>query len=329
MRNASGLIAGDRMEQQREGKVISLGQVIVDLTMKVPQVPQAGQDVFADDVETAVGASFNMLHAVRQMGIEADHAGVLGSGPWADMIRKAFAADGVRHIGKCDANRDSGFCVALTDDDAERTFISTRGAEAFGDVDAFSDIRPNDGDVVHISGYTLAHKTGSALLKFLERTAENRRFTALFDPSPVIGQIDDDVFGTLVEYRPIWSCNERESMLMAQHLGLTVPDGDFRTLAAMMTDALRSTLVMRVGGDGAWLAESGREPELIAGYPVRAVDTNGAGDCHAGVLCAELSRGVVLRDAIHFANVAAAVAVTRRGPATCPTRKEVEQLLSV
>ena len=317
------------MEMQYGGKVISLGQVIVDLTMKVSRVPQAGQDVFADGVETAVGASFNMLHAVRQMGVEAEHAGVLGSGPWADMIRKAFVADGVRHIGKCDANRDSGFCVALTDDDAERTFISTRGAEAFGDVDAFADVHPNDGDVVHVSGYTLAHKTGSALLKFLDETVENRRFIALFDPSPVVGQIDDDVFGTLVEYRPIWSCNERESLLMARRLGLTVPDGDFRTLAAMLAAALRSTLVMRVGGDGAWLAGPGHEPELIAGYPVHAIDTNGAGDCHAGVLCAELGRGVALGDAVRFANVAAAIAVTRRGPATCPTRKEVEQLLSV
>lgn len=317
------------MGLQRGGKVISLGQAIVDLTMKVPQVPRAGQDVFADDVETAVGASFNMLHAVRQMGVAAEHGGILGSGPWADMIRKAFAADGVRHVGKCDAGRDSGFCVALTDDDAERTFISTRGAEAFGDVDAFADIHPNDGDVVHISGYTLAHKTGSALLKFIDETAEDRRFTALFDPSPVIRQIDDDVFGVLVEYRPIWSCNERESLLMAQRLGLAVPDGDFRALATMLADALRSTLVMRVGGDGAWLAGPGLESELIAGYPVRAVDTNGAGDCHAGVLCAELSGGTALGDAIRFANVAAAIAVTRRGPATCPTRKEVKRLLSI
>ncbi len=315
------------MEMRNDGKVISLGQVIVDLTMKVPQVPQAGQDVFAEDVETSVGASFNMLHAVRQMGVVAEHAGVLGNGPWADMIRDAFAADGVRHVGRCAADRDSGFCVALTDDDAERTFISTRGAEAFGDVDAFADIHPNDCDVVHISGYTLAHKTGSALLEFIDRTVENRRFTALFDPSPVIGQIDDDVFGALMEYRPIWSCNERESLLVARRLGLAASTDDFRALAAMLADALCSTLVMRVGGDGAWLAEPGVEPELIAGYPVHAVDTNGAGDCHAGVLCAELSRGVALGDAIRFANVAAAVAVTRRGPATCPTRKEVERFL--
>lgn len=61
----------------------------------------------------------------------------------------------------------------------------------------------------------------------------------------------------------------------------------------------------------------------IDGYPVTAVDTNGAGDCHTGVLAAELLRGANLLEAVRVANVAAALAVTRRGPATCPTREEI------
>ena len=52
-------------------------------------------------------------------------------------------------------------------------------------------------------------------------------------------------------------------------------------------------------------------------------------DCHAGVLCAELSRGTGLREAVGIANAAAAIAVTRRGPATCPSRIEVEKLLAM
>lgn len=35
------------------GKVISLGQVIVDLTMNVDAVPRAGEDVFAGNVQNA------------------------------------------------------------------------------------------------------------------------------------------------------------------------------------------------------------------------------------------------------------------------------------
>ena len=60
------------------GAVISLGQVIIDLTMSVGKIPQPGEDVFADKVGICVGASYNTLHAVRQMGVAACHAGVLG-----------------------------------------------------------------------------------------------------------------------------------------------------------------------------------------------------------------------------------------------------------
>ena len=41
------------------GTVISLGQVIVDLTMSVEKIPQPGQDVFADEAGIHVGASYN------------------------------------------------------------------------------------------------------------------------------------------------------------------------------------------------------------------------------------------------------------------------------
>lgn len=54
--------------------------------------------------------------------------------------------------------------MALTDANAERTFISTRGAEAYGSVDAFDSVNPEKQDVVHMSGYTLVHHTADALL---------------------------------------------------------------------------------------------------------------------------------------------------------------------
>lgn len=57
------------------------------------------------------------------------------------------------------------------------------------------------------------------------------------------------------------------------------------------------------------------------------MDTNGAGDAHCGVLAAALLDGADLRTAARRANVAAALAVTRPGPATAPTAAEVDALL--
>lgn len=338
------------------GQVISLGQVIVDLTMNVAVVPHAGEDVFADGVQTRVGASFNTLYAVRRMGVAAVHAGIIGTGSWASQIMQALEQHGIRHVGKRDGSRDSGFCMALTDANAERTFISTRGAEAYGEVDAFDAVEPSDRDVVHISGYTLVHRTSKALLAFMQRTAEHREFAAVFDVSPVIAQADGRIFRAMLDYRPIWSCNEREAILVAQRLLRLRRDDDVHahdagdaidrgiaerlasaadmrdaevdaSLVAWLRDRLHATVIVRMGKDGAWLAVPGRGPRHIAGFPVQAVDTNGAGDCHAGVLCARLCEGARLEDAVRYANAAAALSVTKRGPATCPGRDEVERLL--
>ena len=76
-------------------------------------------------------------------------------------------------------------------------------------------------------------------------------------------------------------------------------------------------VIVRVGADGAWSAIPGDEVLRIPGFPMKAVDTNGAGDCHAGVLCALLCEGVPLEEAVRCANAASALSVTRSGPATC------------
>lgn len=57
------------------GRVVSFGQVIIDLTIRVGRVPQPGEDVYADRAGVAVGAGFNALYAVRRMGVDAVYAG--------------------------------------------------------------------------------------------------------------------------------------------------------------------------------------------------------------------------------------------------------------
>ena len=61
------------------------------------------------------------------MGVDAVYAGALGTGPWSDRIRAALEREGIAHGGVTDREDDNGLCIALTD--AERTFVSVRGAE--------------------------------------------------------------------------------------------------------------------------------------------------------------------------------------------------------
>lgn len=54
-----------------------------------------------------------------------------------------------------------------------------------------------------------------------------------------------------------------------------------------------------------------------------AVDSNGAGDAHVGAFLALLGEGRNPLTAAQGANAAAAYAVSRRGPATAPTRSQL------
>jgi sugar/nucleoside kinase (ribokinase family) len=85
-------------------------------------------------------------------------------------------------------------------------------------------------------------------------------------------------------------------------------------------------VVVRLGGDGCLVATHSGSA-VVPGFEVEVVDTNGAGDAHAGAFLAALSRSEPPERAALFANAAAALAVTRRGPATAPRLDELATMV--
>ncbi|HLR83768.1 MAG TPA: PfkB family carbohydrate kinase, partial [Nocardioidaceae bacterium] len=225
------------------------------------------------------------------------------------------------------ADRDTGFCVALVDADAERTFVSTLGAEGVADPDVLRKVDATDSDVVYASGYSLYHETTSApLLRWMSELPAGA--TVVFDASPLIGDVRTEVLAEMVPLVSIWTLNEREALVLSDRLVGGTADGlSARAVAVRLRDALEATVLVRTGSQGCWVAAVDDDPVLVPADDVVAVDTNGAGDAHTGYLCAELSRGVALTDAVRRGNAAAAIAITRRGPATAPTNAEIDRLL--
>ena len=66
----------------------------------------------------------------------------------------------------------------------------------------------------------------------------------------------------------------------------------------------------------------------IPPHAVIAIDTNGAGDTHIGSFVAKLAATGDAVVAAHYANVAAALPTTRKGPATAPALDDVERALA-
>ena len=308
------------------GRVIHTGQVVIDLTLRIEAIPEPGGDVFADESAMAVGGGFNVLAAARRLSVETLYAGPLGAGPFAEAARQALKEIGVDHIGPL-APGDQGDCVAMTDARAERTFISTCGAETRGPVDAFDHLEVAGDDVVCLSGYSLADEASrTALERLAGRLTEARTgCTALFDVSPMVGSVPMSSLERLGALGPIWSLNEREAGLLADRLELRVEAGDHAGVCEALSGRL-GTVLVRAGEQGSWFSDGG-ETAHTPSIPVTPVDTNGAGDAHSGVLAAALARGVDLPTALRWANVAGALTTTRFGPATCPSEGEIRALV--
>ena len=70
---------------------------------------------------------------------------------------------------------------------------------------------------------------------------------------------------------------------------------------------------------------SDEEYQIVPCPQVQAVDTTAAGDTFNGALVVGLSDGLNLRDAIEFANKAAAYSVTKMGAqASAPSRNDIK-----
>ncbi|MEV6419515.1 PfkB family carbohydrate kinase [Streptomyces sp. NPDC051662] len=305
------------------GRLILAGNVIADLVIEVPALPERGGDVIGTRTELTAGGGFNTLVAARRLGTEAVFAGLHGTGPYGDLVREALAAEHIEALLPARTDGDTGFTVALVDGGGERTFVTSFGVDAEltqADVDAVA-ARLRPGDVVQLSGYGLVMPVNGPLLaRFTAGLPTD--ITVCFDPAPLVADIPEAVLAPVLARTDWLSGNAREARLMSGH-------DDPRTAAVALRELLApgAGVLVRADKDGCWLAAPGEAPRHVPGFPVDAVDSNGAGDAHVGAFLALLGQGHDPLTAARGANAAAAYAVGRRGPATAPDRAELAAFL--
>ena len=313
------------------GRVVLMGQILVDLAVRGEALPSPGGDVWAIDEGMHVGGGFNALVAARRMGAEAVSLSPIGEGPYSSLIQAALAREGIVDLGPRVVGIDNGFCIAFTDRTGERTFISTKGAETMAPASAWADFvrTMHPGDVLYVDGYLMDHPANREAAEAALRALPEGVHVVL-DVSPVIGIPEglpsDDV---------IVSMNHREAQEIVHRSGHTSVRNRCdqpREVAQGVLAVLDRPVLVRAGAEGAYFVRpAGTAPnarnEDVIHVPtprVKAIDTNGAGDAHSGVLAASLAQGIPLERALLLANCAGALSTTVVGPASCPTREEIE-----
>ncbi|WP_306115590.1 MULTISPECIES: PfkB family carbohydrate kinase [unclassified Roseovarius] len=299
------------------GRLLQLSGVIVDLIYDVVAVPKAGEEASVTGFSISPGGGFNAMIAAKRAGMEVFYGGSIGTGPFAEITKQGLSKAGIDALRSPVPTLDQGCSTVLVDAKGERTFIAMEGADGHVTPEDLSGIEHAQFDWALLSGYAL-HYAGSraAFLGWLERGDAIPNL--VFDPSPMVSEISRDLLEAALNRAHWVSANAQEATILT---GEADPVKSAAALAARCPAT--GGAVVRTGAQGCVVATS-QTIRQIAPYTVTPIDTNGAGDAHLGSFIAQLSEGKDPFKAAAYANVAAALSTTKKGPATAPERAVVE-----
>ena len=308
-------------------RLLYLGNVVVDIVLDVPALPDRGGDVLARRSRITPGGGFNVMAAAARQGLPVAYAGAHGTGPFADLARAGLAAEGIEVVQPATPGTDTGVVVAVVDDTGERTFVTSPGAEATLTAADLAGVTARPGDAAGLSGYGLVHPSNrGALLGWLARLPAAA--TVVFDPGPLVMSIPPEALDQVLGRADWLTCNAREAAALTGAAPRPRRCARWRPASPVTAAPLR----------GCWSAPD-RTAACCLLFPQRtrsrcraSRSPNWTPTERATPTRAPSSRrwppGRMPREAARRANAAAAISVTRRGPATAPTAAELAQFLS-
>ena len=293
---------------------------MIDVVMTVAQLPPSGTDVLVRRSLLTTGGGFNAMSAAARQGMAVVYAGKLGNGPFSAKAAASLRDEGIAAPIGAAHDLDAGFCVVMVEDNGERTFLTSPGAENELTTDDLADLEVVPGDYVLVSGYNVMYPgMAEVVLGWLGTLGEE--VIIVIDPSNRVHDIPKPYLESVLARANWIVCNETEAS------ELTTFDDVVLAAQALARRTREGNALVRHGASGCTVVERGGPPVTVDAFDSEVVDTNGAGDTHNGVFIAELARGARARDAARWANAAASIAIGYLGPATCPVRATIRERL--
>ena len=294
-------------------KWITMGAAAVDTIVKVPHLPKADEIVYPNSIEQHPGGSTaNIAVGLSRLGETVAFFGKAGDDANGKVIVDSFHADGVDTAYlKIEAGNSSGGAFIAVDEDGERVIYSLGGNtlyERWDEIDpaAFDGVEGlyigETFDKVGVEAAKLAHKNGA---------------TVFFGPGGIMCSYGLDYLGPVLEHTDYLLVNLPEAKMLS---GCDSKEAAIETLL----NAGAKNLIMTEGKHGSGCYS--KEGCITApAFPVKAVDTTGAGDTFTAGLLHAFSQGMEPQQAMRFAAACAAEAVQVVGARTSmPTAAQMD-----
>ncbi|SCF22244.1 ribokinase [Micromonospora viridifaciens] len=285
-----------------------LGDVTVDLTLRIGTYPREGGDAFAAERRMATGGcGANVAITLARMGLSPHVVATVGDDVWGQQAIAALASEGV---GTETVSRDpvalTHLTVIIVSGDAERTMIGHSGASAL--VGTAPLVPPVDAlGALVVSGYALFTSARARQALRLISAAHDARVPVVLDlPAELPPAAHDTVRKAADGVR----------VLVTGTAAISALTGRRQPARAAESACGPHRQVIVTLGPGGCLSVGPDGEERVPGMAVRAVDTTGAGDAFVAAYLAGWLGGLGLRDALALATAFGAAATLSQGTGT-------------
>jgi ribokinase len=300
-------------------KIVVVGSSNTDMIIKVPWLPKPGETILGGKFFTAAGGKgANQAVAAARAGGDVTFLARIGDDMFGQKAKEGFIKDKINvEYVLTDESEPSGVALICVDEDGENIIAVASGAN--------SNLSPSDvqnqSDVISSADILIMQlETPLETIHQAASIASDNGVKVILNPAPA-QELSDDLLGHISILTP----NESEAELLT---GIKVDSEEDAGKAAdvLMTRGVEVVL-LTMGPRGAYIATP-EFKELISGFKVKAVDTTAAGDVFNGALAVAIAENKHVREAVSFANAAAALSVTKLGAQpSAPTRDEIDNFL--
>jgi sugar/nucleoside kinase (ribokinase family) len=284
---------------QSQSQVVVCGNVVFDiLARKVEDPVRWAATTLIDEVSQQLGGNGSTTsYTIGKLGVPVAVVTLLGRDPAGEAVLARLRSASVDLSLVQYVNAPTSTAICLISGSGERALLYQLGAAA----EDFAPFHlPLGATHFHLAAvYRMRHlrQTGPRLMERAKRAGLRTSLDTQWDTEGEWMK----VLAPSLPWTDYTLVNEDEARMLTGH---SEPAAAARTLR----DAGATNIVVKLGARGCWV--NGSE---VPGFPVRAVDSTGAGDCFAGAFIAALERGLPPEAAARFGNAVGALSVQQIG----------------
>lgn len=268
------------------------------------------------------GSAANTIHGISVLGAKSYYLGRVANDENGKLYTEDMHSCEVGFCGPSADDEGTGTCVILLTPDAERTMLTSLGVSSKLHPDNVDKTIISNAKAVYVEGYLWTEDETREAGLHMAQIAKKQGIPVAFTLSDafVVNSFKESLLDFIQHHVDILFCNEVEALAMT---GETDSRKAFDKLLAWV-----DTLFLTLGSQGSLAGKRGDDPVHVGTFPVKAVDTTGAGDLFAAGALYGLINERSLKDSAIIGSYCAAQVVSNIG-ARLPvnSHRQVENML--